>query len=190
MNVRACPHSIELGNLVDYLLDELEPAEAERVEDHVFECSSCAKRLESIYRIADAVADAVRHGEVGGTVNDAVVTRATEEGLTVREYRIAPGETVPCAAGPEDLVAVRLSGDFAGFGELTLDTDFLDLETDQQAPTVSRPVLADRDRGEVVLLFPGSLVRTFPRSRWTLTVRGESEEGPRTVGTFVMDHTP
>jgi hypothetical protein len=87
-------------------------------------------------------------------------------------------------------VPVRGSGNIADFGELTMDTEFVDLEKDQQAPTVSRPVLADKERAEIVLLFPGSVVRSFPRSRWTLTVRGESEEGSQTVGTFVMDHTP
>lgn len=190
MTSRPCAQPVELGELVDYLLGELEQSAARVVEEHIFECGSCADRLQSVHRIGESIADAVRHAEVGANVNDAVVARALRDGLSVREYRIAPGEAVPCTAGPEDLVAVRLSGDFEGISELTMDTAVLDLESEQLAPTVSRPVLADRDGGEIVLLFPGDVVRSYRRSRWTMTVHGESASGRREIGTFVMDHTP
>jgi hypothetical protein len=190
MSMDRSRHPVGIGDLVDYLLGELPQDEEGRIEDHVFECAACARNLEAVHRIGAAVADAMRHAEIGANVNVSVVTRVTNEGLTVREYRIAPGETVPCAAGPEDFVAVRLSGDFSGYDELTMDTEFVDLESNEQAPTVSRPVLADHQHGEIVLLFPGQVVRSYPRSRWTLTVHGETDAGRRELGTFIMDHSP
>jgi hypothetical protein len=51
-----------------------------------------------------------------------------------------------------------------------MDTEFLDVESEQAAPTVSRPLLVDRERGQIFLLSRGSVVRSFLRSRWTLTV--------------------
>jgi hypothetical protein len=190
MTADRSPHPLSIGDLVDYMLAELPENEEKRVEDHIFECAACAESLEAVHRIGNAVADAVRHAEVGANVNASILTRVTAEGLTVREYRIAPGETVPCSAGPEDFVAVRLRGEFSGFDELTMDTEFIDLENDQQVPAVSRPVLADLQHDEIVLLFPGEVVRSYPRSRWTLTVHGETGEGRRELGTFIMDHTP
>jgi len=190
MTASSCKKPAEIGVLVDYVLGELSPAAEQALENHIFECSSCADRLDSIHRMGETISDAVRHAEIGANVNDAVIERARREGLLVREYHIAPGGTVPCSAGPEDLVAVRLSGDFSGIAELTMDTTVVDLVSGREAPVVSRPVLADRNKGEVVLLFPGDFIGSFPRSQWTMTVRGETDSGSREIGTFVMDHTP
>ena len=190
MSSLPCPHPLPLEQLVDYLSGDLDPATESRFEDHVFDCGFCAQRFQVIHDLGAAVADAFRHAMIGVNVNGALVERTQREGLTVREYRIAPDETVPCSASPEDLVAVRLSGDFASIGGLSVETEFLDIESGERAPTVSRSVEADRERNEIILLFPGELVRSFPRSQWTLTVYGEVEKRRRALGTFVMDHTP
>jgi len=147
-------------------------------------------QLDASHDMAAAAAEGVRHGEVSANVNDALVARAKSEGVTVREYRLEAGDTVPCSATPEDLVSVRLAGDFSTAGELTLELDFLDLSSGKRAPTSTRSVLADRDAGAIVLIFPGSEVRSYPRSRWTMTVRDPSKPGQPAVGPFVMDHTP
>ncbi len=184
------PCSVPWEQLVDYLLGELPPAEEEHVEEHLFTCSTCAERLEAVTRIERSVAEVARHAEVGASVSRGFLARALADGLTLREYRIPAGDMVRCTAGPEDLVVVRLAADLAGTTDLQLDVLFRDLESGEAAPAVTRPVVADRELGEIILVFPGSVVRTYPRSRWLLTVHGDSSEGHREVGTFVMDHTP
>lgn len=185
---RSCTR--ELSELVDYLLGELPAVEAERLEEHVFECRECAARIDSIDRIGASIADVVRHAGVGACVNDTFVERAAGDGLTIREYRIPAGESVRCSAGPEDLVVVRLASDFGSATDLELDVSFHDLESGETAPVETRPVVADRDLGEVVLVFPGEVVRGYPRSRWTLRVHSGAPSERSELGQFVMDHTP
>lgn len=184
----ACP--ILLEDLLAYLLDDLPEAEAERVEDHLFDCAGCAKRLDSLERVREAVSEGVRGALVAGNVNGEFLARAARDGLSVRDYRIPAGQTVTCHAGPEDLVVVRLKADFAGRGDLRLDGTFLDLERGEASPLPTREVVIDRRLEEVVLVFPGEVVRSYPRSRWTLHLRGGGAAGPDELGPFVMDHHP
>lgn len=184
------PCALTLGPLVDYLLGELAEEEAERLETHFFECAACAGKIASIELIGHAVADVARHAAVGANVNAAFLERAARDGLTMREYRIPAGETVACTAGPEDLVVVRLAADFGEASDLNLVVTFHDLDSGEVLAPVSRRVSPDRQLGEVILVFPGELVRGYPRSRWSLAVSGELPAGRAEFGSFVMDHTP
>lgn len=183
-----CP--IVLEDLLAYLLDDLPEVEVERLEEHLFECAGCAARFESLERVREVVSATVRGAAVGGNVNAAFLERAARDGLSMRDYRIAAGQTVTCHAGPEDLVVVRLEADLAGRGDLRLDGTFLDLERGEASPLPTREVVADRQLDEVVLVFPGEVVRSYPRSRWTLHLRGAPTSGADELEPFVMDHHP
>lgn len=190
MSGERTPCPLGLDDLLDYLLGELAPERADALEDHVFACTACADRLAALETLGVSVAAAVRGGAVAGNVDSAFLDRAAVDGLTTTEYRLVPGGTVPCSAGPEDLWVVRLAADFAGLDRLTLDAELHDLEHDAVTPLPGREVVVDRDRGEVILVFPGDQVRAYPRSRWTLHLRGEGAAGGVEIGPFVMDHTP
>jgi hypothetical protein len=183
----ACPAE---PDLLDYLLGELAPERCEALDDHVFGCAACAGRLAVLELLREAVADAARHGAVAANVNAAFVERALRDGLVLSEYRIAAGGAVPCRAGPEDLWVVRLAGELGGVGELRLEAELHDLEHEVVTSLPGREVVADREAGEVILVFPGDRVRAYPRSRWTLRLRGETAGGPVEIGLFYMDHTP
>lgn len=178
--------AVGFAELVDYVFGDTTGEPAEALEEHLFECPRCAARLDLLDVMARSVSAAVREGALGGNVNAAFLAKARREGLTLRDYRIAEGTTVACSAGPEDLVVVRLAASFPEVEELRLDGTFHDLERDETAPLPARAVVVDRELGEVVLVFPGEVVRAYPRSRWTMRVHGEREE----LGPFVMDHTP
>lgn len=183
----ACPAE---PDLLDYLLGELAAERRDALEDHLFGCAACAGRLGVLERLREAVADAARHGTVAANVNAAFLERAVRDGLELCEYRIPAGGAIPCGAGPEDLWVIRLAGDLAGVGDLRLEAELHDLEHDVVTPLPAREVVADRDAGEVIMVFPGDQVRAYPRSRWTLRLRGEGAGGAVEIGTFVMDHTP
>jgi len=184
----ACP--VDLDDLLDYLVGELDGERAEAVEDHLFTCDACAGRLAGLERLGASVADLARHAGVAANVSAAYLARAERDGVTMREYRLAPGATVPCTTGPEDLWVVRLAADFGDLQDLGLDAELHDLERGEVTPLPGRDVVVDRDRGEVILVFPGEVVRGYPRSRWTLRVHGEGASGAVEIGPFVMDHTP
>lgn len=190
MTTRHPSCDVGLDRLVDYLLDELPSEDAEALEEHLFLCSRCAARAESIDRLAAGVAEAARHAVISAVVAEPVVARARADGLTMREYRIPDGGFVACSAGPEDLTVVRLAADYRGAADLELEVVLHDLKSGATAPPMLRPVVADLDRGEVVLVFPGAVVRGYPRSRWSLRVLAASPAGPSELGRFEMDHTP
>lgn len=183
-------HPITLGDLVDYQLGELAGPAAENLEQHLFECPVCAARLDDVERIAAAVRRAVVRAEIGANVTGAFLDRAAADGLSRREYRLEPGQTVACSAGPEDLFVVRIAADFADAVELTAHVDFRDLSTGSSRTLPPRGVLPDVESGEVVLVFPGQEVRAYPRSVWTITVQGEVGGRAAGFGPFVLDHTP
>jgi hypothetical protein len=179
-----------LDELIGYLLGDLSEAELDAVEDHLFGCAACGHRLDSVDAVRRAVAGAARRAELGGNVGAAFLERAASDGLSVREYRIPRGGEVACVAGPEDLVLVRLALDPPGPelpAALRLEATFEDLERRESAELPPRDVAADRQLGEVMLVFPGETVRAYPRSRWTLHLRS-AEAGE--LGSYVMDHTP
>lgn len=188
MTTAACPLGLE--ELVDYLVGESSEQDAAAVEDHLFTCAACAERLDSVDRVRAAVVAAVRAGAVGGGVDAAFVERLRRDGMTVHEYRIAEGATVACRSRPEDLVLVRLRADTAELHDLRVTATFEDLAHGVTTELPPREAVADRAAGEVMLLLPGAVVRAYPRSRWTLRLRGEGPQGPAERGPFVMDHTP
>jgi len=181
---------LPLSDLVDYLLGELSPSEEERVEEVFFENEATAVLLELVQNIGEGIRNLMAGAHAGGVVNRSLIQKMRRSGLTLREYRLTPGATVSCKAGPEDFVLVRLATEFRSAADVTVDVDFRDLETNQAVPTVSRPVEVDREADEILLLFPGEEVRSYPRSLWTLNVHGRTERGEAHFGPFILDHTP
>lgn len=191
MRAPRCTDPLPLSDLVDYLSGELDPGVEDRVESHFFACERCARRLESVERLGAGVARLVRAGRVVAAVTGEVLERAAGEGLKLREYRLTPGATVPCTAAPDDdFVVVRLAGDFGDAARVDIDVDTADLESGARRATRTRDVAVDHRRGEIVLLFPGDIVRTYPRSVWTMRVKVAHPAGERDLGPYVMDHTP
>jgi len=184
------PCTVGLAELLDYLFDAIPSERAEALEDHFFGCAACADRIASLERLRAAVAGAARRAEVAANVNAAFLERVARDGLTLREYRIRASESVPCTAGPEDLVVVRLAADYGEVEEFEVDAELHDLERETVTPLPARDVVVDRALDEVILVFPGELVRSYPRSRWILRLRGAGVGGRFEIGPFVMDHTP
>jgi hypothetical protein len=190
VTVAPAPCPLTAAELLEYLFDSPEPATAAAFEDHLFACAHCGARLALLERLGAAVGEAARRGELGVNVNESFLGRAAADGLTWREYRLAAGTTVDCKAGPEDLVVVRLAGDYGELRSLVLDAEFRDLASGTVTAPPRREVHADRRRDEVILVFPGEVVRSLPRSRWTLRLLGRSTGGSVAIGPFVMDHSP
>jgi anti-sigma factor RsiW len=179
------------AELCDYVAGDLSVTDADAVEEHLFECPVCAAELESIERLRVAVRDTVRDAAVGANVNRAFLDRAVADGLSLRQYRLEPGTRVACSAGPEDLFVVRLAADFSSLEGLRLRVGVENLDSGESQTLPTRRVDADRSLGEVVLVFPGAVVRSYPRSLWSLVVEGELGSGDRgECGPFVLDHSP
>lgn len=186
-----CLEPLSLENLVAYHLGELPQAHEADVELHFFACPTCTRRLEAIAGLRQGVIEAVRQGRVRASLTDDFVRRITRAGLRVRTYVVAPGERVPCTAAPnDDFVVLRLAveADDSEALDLTIEGRFH--ETGTHVTFDLPDVVRDPSAGQLVLLFPGDVIRSHPRSTWDYRIRVRSPTGVRTVGPYVTDHTP
>src|SRR5690606_28119303 len=66
-----CTAPLSLDALLGYLLGELPEVELDAIEDHLFECAQCHRRLAALDDLRRAVAEAVRGAALGGSVTGA-----------------------------------------------------------------------------------------------------------------------
>lgn len=190
MTFAGCDSPLPFERLVDYSAGELSAADEEQLEAHYFSCARCARRLAVIEALGDGVVALVRQGASRASVTGDMVERLAREGLGLRRYRLAAGDIVPCTAAPaDDFVVVELlvSAGAAAGGAC------IDVETREVASgSATRHTLLASFAPEatsILLLFPAEVVRSFPRSRWTLRVSFEAAPSAP-AGEYVLDHTP
>ena len=79
-----CASSIDFETLVAYWLAEL-PAQREAgLEEHLFGCAHCTRRLETVAALASGVRSAVKDGTVSMVVSGRFVETMKRAGLSLR----------------------------------------------------------------------------------------------------------
>ena len=109
------------ADLTDYAAGELPEAEAAAIEEHLFACADCGARAAEFDTLVRVIPTAIRLSQISGFVTDAVLNQLARDGVRVRTYALSPGSVVPCAVWDDDeVMALRLRGDFGGAGEVTV----------------------------------------------------------------------
>jgi hypothetical protein len=183
MNTPEC-QCIALAELIDYAAGALAETEAAVIEDHLFTCADCGARVTDVDALVRAIKNAVRSAEVGGFVTDAVLNRLARDGVRVRSFALSPGAVVPCAVWEGDeLMALRLRGDFGGATEFTLSQRVAGTEVSR----TTGEVVPSR-HGELIHALPAAWVRQLPvvDVEVVLTAREGGEERP--VGSYLLVH--
>lgn len=184
-------HPLPAEDLIGYAIRELEEPRRAAVEEHLFECEACSRALDAVVRLGAGIAACIAEARVGAPVTVDLLRRVVSTGGRVREYRVSPGQTVACTAGPDDrFLAIRLGGVAEGMMGLTLDIELHALGTGQRHVRYVEDVPVDAASREIVLLMPGELMRAYPRSRWTLAASGVKAGEPVRFEPYVFDHTP
>lgn len=173
-----CP---SFGELADYWTSDITPADAERIEAHIFDCERCARMVAEADRLRDGIGALARAGSIQGFVNDAVLNRLARDGVRVRYYALNSGESVRCAVwSDDDVLVTRLRGNFAGVesvdAEMRLDSG------EEWSHTTDIPV--PEGATELVMALPAAVVRTAPRSPIRLTIRANEQ----VLAEYVFDH--
>lgn len=191
MTSPTCLAPVPLHDLVDYAIGELPAPEQDPLEEHLFTCESCARRLESVYALGTAIATSVGQGPTSAVVSAGLIDTIARKGARVRQYHLVPGGAVACTVAPDDdFVVVHLEGIPEGVIDLAVEVDFLDHAAGASRATHREGVPVDVTTHASVMLFPASLIRTYPRSRWTMNVRGRGAAGTVDLGPYLMEHTP
>ena len=178
---------MDLATLSDYWLASLEPEAEERVEEHVLGCDSCARELERLAALAEAIRAVVRQGRVRVVLSGEFLDRLAAEGLRVRSYSPATGGRVQCTVGPDDdLLVARLSAELAGAGRIDIvQCDAAGVELRRMAD-----VPFDARSGEIVVSEAVGWVRTLPSHRMRMKLVAVAPgEAERVVAEYTFDHT-
>jgi hypothetical protein len=173
--------SAPFATLVDYWFGELQPAEEEAFEEHLFGCGECTGKLEELAALGAAVRAAFREGAVRAVISHPLYEAMKKESLHLREYRVTPGGSVQCTIlQTDDFVVSRLQAPLAGVRRVDLvtsDDRFEDVPFDPAA-------------GEVLVLpAPAALKRrgSFTHHMRLLAVE---DAGERVLGEYTFLHSP
>jgi anti-sigma factor RsiW len=175
---------ITLADFTEYAAGELPEAQAAAIEEHVFSCADCGARAAELDAIVRQIRPAVQSGEVGGFATDAILNQFAREGVRVRSYVLSPGAVVPCAVWDDDeMMALRLRGDFGAAGEFTLSQTVAGTE-------VSRTTgwAAAAPNGEIIFTMPASWVRQLPDVEIDVTLTAHEGGVDRPVGNYTLVH--
>jgi hypothetical protein len=180
-----CQAPIPEETLIDYWTHELaDGAESDRVEEHLFACGDCSARLQHLAALGTGLAALVRQGRFAGIVSRAFLNRLQRDGVHVRMFWLAPGETVPCAVFPgDDLVVTALRADFSGVDAVTLSVTGPGDSTIGRCDDVPVAGLG----GEVLWATPAALVHQMPSMRLQLTLTSAGATGAE-LGRYVLEH--
>ena len=181
-----CQGPIPDETLLDYWArDPADGDETDRVEEHLFACGECSARLHRLAAFGPGLATLVRQGRVSGIVSRALLNRMQREGIHVRMYSLAPGETVPCAVFPgDDLVVAALRADFSGVEVVTLSVT----GTEDPPSGVIDDVPVSGPNAEVLWATPAAIVRQMPSMRLQLTLASAGATCAE-LGRYVLDHS-
>ena len=110
-----CLDPLDAALLADYWLAVLGKSEEEAVEEHLFACDECGKRLREVIALAEGIRNLAREGSLQMVVSETFLKRAAEEGLRVRQYAPPAGGSVQCTVTAEDdLLIGRLAANLSG----------------------------------------------------------------------------
>ena len=181
-----CPRPLELGTLVDYWIGELDVADEERLEEHLFECGDCGGRLRGLAALGEGVRRLAREGAVRVVVTPAFLEVASREGLRTREYHVPPGGRVACTVTAEDdLLIGRIEGDFTGVSRLDLVTQFEGRPEHRVEDVPFSP-----GARELIVAQAMPAVRALGRTVVQLRLFSREAEGERLLGEYTFAHTP
>ena len=181
-----CQAPISDEALLDYWARDLADGnETDQVEEHLFACGDCSARLQSLAALGPGLATLVRQGRISGIVSRAMLNRMQHDGIHVRMYSLAPGETVPCAVFPgDDLVVAALRADFSGVDAVTLSVTG---PADSPSGEIN-DVPVSGPEGEVLWATPAAVVRQMPSMRLQLTLASAGATRAE-LGRYVLDHS-
>jgi hypothetical protein len=180
-----CDRPLEMAALVDYWL-EGEGQGHNAIEEHLFGCDACSRRLQGLVALGEGIRRLAREGAVEMVVTPSFLAKAAQEGLRTREYRVAPGGRVDCTVTPDDdLLVGRLVGDFRGLSRL-------DVVAEQEGLPARRiqdvPILPEAT--ELIIAQAMPYMRTVQHARMRIRLLAQEPEGERLLGEYTFDHYP
>jgi anti-sigma factor RsiW len=185
-----CAKPIEIGPLVAYWLGELPAVADAPIEEHLFGCAHCTRRLEELAALAFGIRAVVRRGALQAVITQPFLEQMKRQGMRIREYRLAPGERVACTIGADDDAVVgRMRVPLAGVKRVDA-LQSLDLGDRRVQQWRVEDVPFDPDAGEVLSLPSAAELKKLPAHMLRVQLVAVDESGERSLGEYTFAHTP
>ena len=185
-----CAEPIEFEALVAYWVGELPTAAEARIEEHLFGCAHCTRRVEELAALAYGIRAVVRRGAVQAVITPPFLEFMKQQGMRIREYRLAPGERVACTIrADDDAVVGRLQAPLAGVKRVDAlhSLDFGDGQVQQWR---AEDLPFDASTGEVLSLPSAEALKRSPAHTLCVRLLAVDESGERPLGEYTFAHTP
>jgi len=167
-------------------LGELEGAAEQRFDEHLFSCSACAARLETLVALGAAIRGKLLSGDFGFVAPASFVGKMKDSGLVVREYTLEPGGSVNCTIAPEDdFVAAHLLAPLAGVQQLDVLID--NSTTGKQR---LRDVAFDPANAGLTVIPSATFLRSLQRAQQRMQLVAVEGAQERVIGHYLFDHYP
>jgi hypothetical protein len=182
-----CANPIDFESLVAYWLGELPEAREAMLEEHLFGCPHCSKKLEGLGALASGVRAAVRQGRVSLVVSEPFVQTMREAGLRLREYELDPGGSVNCTIrADDDAVVSHLRAPLAGLQRL----DVVQMRGGGEPDVRLADVPFDARTGEVLVIPSPAWLKTMPAFAMRMRLIAVGEAGESEIGEYTFLHSP
>jgi len=182
-----CATPIAFAALVEYWCGELDAEAEARIEEHFLGCVSCSARLEVLAALAQGVRAAFAEGAVSAAISASLLDEMKRQGLRLREYQVAPGESVHCTiAASDDAVVSRLKAPLAGVARL----DLVSMTEHGELRYRLEDIPFDPDAGEVIVCPAAAELKQRPAYTDHFRLLAVGEDGERTLGDYTFIHTP
>lgn len=171
--------------LLAWWLDELGETQALEFEEHLFGCDECAGRLQRLLQLRDSVRGALLDAKFVTAVTPSFLQQLRESGLTLREYHVPRGGSVPCTIAPQDdLVVSRLEASLAGVRQL--DIIFEEGSTQHRAAHIPFDAAAN----EVTVIPPVARLRHMKAVTQRMKLVAVNLGAEQLIGEYTFHHSP
>lgn len=135
----ACASPVPWEALMDHFAGQVDAAEAERIEDHVFGCEPCSERWTAAAAFVTKLRAAARTGSVTAVIDALTLDRMVQAGVRIKQ--VLPREGL-VDAGYEpgvDLMVTRLPADLRGIPVVDVEfhTAYAGLSIERDVPVTS-----------------------------------------------------
>jgi hypothetical protein len=185
-----CAKPIEVEALVAYWLGELPTTMEAPIEEHLFGCAYCTRQLEELAALAFGIRAVVRNGAVQAVITQPFLEHMKQQGMRIREYRLAPGQRVACTIrADDDAVVSRMQVTLAGVKRLDA-LESLDLGDGHVQQWRVEDVPFDPNADEVLSLPSATALKKLPAHTFRVQLVAVNELGERPLGEYTFAHTP
>jgi hypothetical protein len=182
-----CRTPIAFETLVAYWLGEVPEESEATLEEHLFGCAHCAKRLEGLAALASGVRALVMEGKVTMVVSAPFLESMKQAGLSLREYRLDPGGSVNCTiATDDDAVISRLQAPLAGVERVDLVRVRSGIESELRVADVP----FNADAGEVLVIPSAAWLKAMPAFTMQMRLIAVGKAGEEQIGEYTFHHSP